>query len=42
MTDVILHVEKLNIYYKKNDAKLFSKREDKRKQVVFDASFDIH
>ena len=42
MTDVILRVEKLNIYYKKNDAKLFSKREDKRKQVVFDASFDIH
>ena len=42
MTDVILPVEKLNIYYKKNDAKLFSKREDKRKQVVFDASFDIH
>ena len=42
MTDVILHVEKLNIYYKKNDVKLFSKREDKRKQVVFDASFDIH
>ena len=32
----------MNIYYKKNDAKLFSKREDKRKQVVFDASFDIH
>lgn len=42
MTDVILHVDKLNIYYKRNGTKLFSKKEDKRKQVVFDASFDIH
>lgn len=42
MSDVILHVENLNVFYKNNDAKMFSKKEDKRKQVVFDVSFDIH
>ena len=42
MNDVILHVEKLNIFYKDNEAKLWDSKEKKRKQVVFDASFDIH
>lgn len=42
MSDVILHVENLNVYYKNNDAKLFASKEEKRKQVVFDVSFDIH
>jgi len=42
MADKILHVEKLNIFYKNNDTKLFTKNEEKRKQVVFDASFDMY
>lgn len=37
-----MHVDKLNIYYKDSDAPLFAKKADKLKQVVFDASFDIH
>lgn len=42
MTDVILKVEKLNIFYKNKDAKIFSNKEGKLKQVVFDASFEMH
>lgn len=42
MGELILHVEKLNIFYKNNDAKLFASKEEKRKQVVFDASFDMY
>lgn len=42
MTDVILKVEKLNIFYKNKDAKIFSNKEEKLKQVVFDASFEMH
>lgn len=42
MSEVILKVEKLNIFYKNNDAKFFSSKEEKRKQVVFDATFDIY
>lgn len=42
MPEKILHVENLNIFYKNSDAGLFSKKEDKRKQVVFDASFDMY
>jgi len=42
MKDVILHVENLNVFYKNNNAKLFASKEEKRKQVVFGASFDIH
>lgn len=41
MSDIILKVENLNVFYKNNDASLFSKKEDKRKQVVFDVSFEI-
>lgn len=41
MSDIILHVENINVFYKNNDAGLFSKKDEKRKQVVFDVSFDI-
>ena len=42
MGELILHVEKLNIFYKNNDAKLFASKEEKRKQVVFDVAFDMY
>lgn len=35
-------MDKLNIFYKNSDARLFFAKKEKRKQVVFDVSFDIH
>ena len=42
MSEVVLKVDKLNIFYKNKDAKLFVKNEEKLKQVVFDVSFEMH